>query len=133
MILSISKEVTMNNVWMLTISTVFSALFVLAVPIVRAQDMVKVAPKNCKVLLDNDRVRVIRVVTKPGEKLEKHSHPDYIIYALTPGKRKFTSADGKREERALKAGQTVWSDAVTHTVENTGTTEDRTLVIELKK
>ena len=73
----------MNHVRMPTISTVFSALFVLAVPIVRAQDMVKVAPKNCKVLLDNDRVRVIRVVTKPGEKLEKHSHPDYIIYALT--------------------------------------------------
>ena len=123
----------MKNVRMLTISTVFSALFVLAVPIVRAQDIVKVAPKNCKVLLDNDRVRVIRVVTKPGEKIEKHSHPDYIIYALTSGKRKFTSADGKTEERAFKAGQTVWSDAVTHTVENTGTTEDRTLVIELKK
>lgn len=123
----------MNNERMLTISTVFSALFVLAVPIVRAQDIVNVAPKNCKVLLDNDRVRVIRVVTKPGEKLENHSHPDYIIYALTSGKRKFTSADGKTEERALKAGQTVWSDAVTHTVENTGTTEDRTLVIELKK
>jgi quercetin dioxygenase-like cupin family protein len=74
-ILSTSREVTMNNARMLTISTVFSALFVLAVPIVRSQDILKVAPKNCKVLLENDRVRVIRVVTKPGEKIEMHSHP----------------------------------------------------------
>jgi hypothetical protein len=72
-ILSTSREVTMNNARMLTISAVFSALFVLAVRIVRSQDILKVAPKNCKVLLENDRVRVIRVVTKPGEKIEMHS------------------------------------------------------------
>ena len=102
-------------------------------PIVRAQDMVKVAPKNCKVLLDNDRVRVIRVVSKPGEKMEMHSHPAHVVYGLTSGKEKFTSADGKTEERELKAGQAVWSDVVTHSSENTGTTEDRALVIELKK
>jgi len=95
--------------------------------------MVKVAPKNCKVLLDNDRVRVIRVVSKPGEKMEMHSHPAHIVYGLTSGKEKFTSADGKTEERELKAGRAVWSDAVTHSSENTGTTEDRALVIELKK
>src|SRR6516225_7868559 len=45
----------------------------------------------------------------------------------------FTSADGKTEERELKAGQAVRSDAVTHSVENTGTGEDHGLVIELKK
>src|SRR5437660_4377009 len=97
-----------------------------------AQDMVKVTPKNCKALLDNDRVRVIRVVSKPGEKMEMHSHPAHIVYGLTSGKERFTSADGKTEERELKAGQAVWSDAVTHSSENTGTTEDRALVIELK-
>jgi beta-alanine degradation protein BauB len=55
------------------------------------------------------------------------------VYALTSGKTKSTSADGKTEERELKAGQTVWSDAVTHSAENTGTAQDRALVIELKK
>ena len=31
-----------------------------AAPLLPAQDMVKVAPKNCTVLLDKDRVRIIR-------------------------------------------------------------------------
>ncbi len=123
----------MKNSRLLTVSIALIALLVCAIPIVRAQDMVKVAPKNCKVLLENDHVRVIRVVTKPGEKLEMHSHPANIVYAFTSGKAKFTSTDGKAEERELKAGQAIWSDAVTHSTENVGTTESRVLVIELKK
>ncbi len=123
----------MRNLSLFTVSLAFVVLLVLAMPILTAQDMVKVAPKNCKVLLDNDRVRVVRVVTKPGEKLEMHSHPANIVYSMTSGKAKFTSADGKTEERELKAGQAVWSDAVTHSTENVGTSESRVLVIELKK
>ena len=116
-----------------TLSTVLLLFWVLAMPAVRAQDIVKIAPKNCKVLLGNDRVRVIQVVTKPGERIGMHSHPANIVYALSSNKVKFTSADGKTEERELKAGQAVWSEAVTHSAENVGTTESRTLVIELKK
>ena len=98
-----------------------------------AQDMVKVAPKNCQVLLDNDRVRVIRVVLKPGEKLPMHSHPANALYSMTAGKTKYTLADGKTEERELKSGQTTWSEPGSHSTENIGTTETRALVIELKK
>ncbi len=123
----------MKNLTLLTVSIALITLLVFAMPVVRAQDMVKVAPKNCKVLLENDRVRVVRVVTKPGEKLETHSHPANVVYALTSGKAKFTSPDGKSEEREIKAGQAIWSDAVTHSTENTGTVESRVLVIELKK
>lgn len=120
----------MRNLRLLLFGLAFVVLFV-PLTKVRAQDMVKVAPKNCKVLLDNDHVRVIRVMAKPGEKLEMHSHPANIVYALTSGKAKFTSADGKSEELNLKAGQAVWSDAVTHSTENVRTTESRVLVIEL--
>ncbi|HVN78539.1 MAG TPA: cytoplasmic protein [Terriglobia bacterium] len=109
------------------------AFLVLAIPTLRAQDMVKVAPKNCKVLLDNDRVRVTRVVLKPGDKLEMHSHPATIVYSLSGGKVKYTSPDGKSEEREIKAGTTRWSEPETHGTENIGTTESRALVIELKK
>ncbi len=112
---------------------VFAVLLVLGTPILRAQDIVKVAPKNCRVLLDNDQVRVIRVTLKPGEKLDMHSHGANIVYSLTGGKAKYTMADGKTEERELKAGQAVWSEAVTHSTENTGTTDSRALLIELKK
>ncbi len=119
------------RLWRATLT--FSTLSVLAGSIVMAQDMVKVAPNNCKVLLENDRVRVVRVVTKPGEKLEMHSHPANIVYSMTSAKAKFSSSDGKTEERELKAGQAVWSDAVTHSTENVGKSESRALVIELKK
>jgi quercetin dioxygenase-like cupin family protein len=95
--------------------------------------MVKVAPKNCKVLLDNDQVRVVRVVLKPGEKLPMHSHSAHVVYSLSGAKAKYTLADGKTEEREVKAGQTTWSEAVSHSTENIGTTDSRALVFELKK
>lgn len=123
----------MKNLKLRARVVVFVTLAAFAVPVARAQDMVKVAPKSCKVLLDNDRVRVLRVVTKPGEKLEMHSHPANMVYAISSGKAKFTSTDGKSEERELKAGQAIWSDAVTHSSENVGTAPTRVLVIELKK
>jgi len=42
-------------------------------------------------------------------------------------------ADGKTQERELKAGQTTWSEAGSHSTENTGAAVSRALVIELKK
>ena len=115
-----------------TASLLVSASIVLT-PVLRAQDLVKVAPKNCRAVLDNDRVRMIRCVIKPGETLPMHSHPANIVYSLTAGKAKYTFADGKTEERELKAGQAVWSEAISHSTENTGTAESRALVVELKK
>ena len=124
----------MKNVAYLMVSVlVATVLLVFAAKTAMAQDMVKVAPKNCKVLLENDQVRVVRVVMKPGEKLEMHSHPAYILYSPAAGKAKFTSPDGKSEEREVKAGQATWSEPVTHSSENVGTADSRNLVIELKK
>lgn len=116
-----------------TAAITLMALLVFGARVVIAQGIVKIAPKNCKVLSENGQVRVVRVVTKPGEKIEMHSHPANVVYALTSGKAKFTSADGKTEERGIKAGQAIWSDAVTHSSENTGNSETRVLVTELKK
>jgi len=97
-----------------------------------AQDMVKVAPNNSKVLVDNDRVRVVEVTVKPGEKLPMHSHPPYIAYFVTAAKIKTTTADGKVTEIEHKAGDAVWSEPVTHANENIGTTTSKVVVTELK-
>ncbi len=112
---------------------VFLGLGAAPLALAQDQDMVAVAPKNCTVLLNNERVRVIRVVTRPGDKIPMHSHPASVVYALTTAKAKFTTPDGQSEERVMKAGQAVWLDAVTHSTENTRTTVSRVLVIELKK
>lgn len=112
---------------------VVGAVVFLSAPVASAQDMVKTSPQNCTVVLENDQVRVVRVVLKPGDKLAMHSHGANLVYSLTSGKAKYTSADGKTEEREMKAGTAVWSDSVTHGTENIGTTETRVLVVELKK
>jgi len=97
-----------------------------------AQDVMKVAPESYKVLLENDRVRVLEYRIKPGKKDAMHSHPDNVVYALTPGKFKFTLPDGKTIDREAKAGEVLFIEAETHATENVGSTEAHGLLIELK-
>ena len=86
-----------------------------------------------QILLENDQVRVLDVHAEPGEKVAMHSHPASILYYLTDGKLKVTYPNGKTEEREVKAGTAVWSDAVTHAVENVGSTEFHEVHTELKE
>jgi len=123
----------MKHFRLLSVSSALMTLLVLAVPTARAQDIVKVAPEKCKVLLENDRVRVLQVVNPPGGKVGMHSHPPYVVYALASSKEKLTLPDGKTEVRDIKSGQATWSDGATHSGENIGRSEIRVLLIELKK
>src|SRR5262249_18172300 len=106
---------------------------ILAVVVAKAQDPVQVDPQHYKVLLDNEYVRILDVRHKPGENAPMHSHPHHVIYALAGGTIKSTSSDGKTNTETVKAGQVVWLDAETHTVENIGKTETHAIDIELKK
>lgn len=107
-------------------------VLVLSQEVARAQDPAKVAPKTHKVLLENDQVRVLDIRVAPGQKVPMHSHPGYVVYALTPYKVKFTSPDGKSAIVEGKAGEATWRDAETHAPENVGTKELHVLNIELK-
>ena len=107
-------------------------LFCFAAATALAQDPAKVAPNTHKVLLDNDRVRVLEVRVPPGGKSLMHSHPDYVAYAMGDYKVKFTYPDGKTAEVTGKAGQASWRKAETHAAENVGTAELHVLNIELK-
>ena len=100
---------------------------------VMAQDLAKVAPDNVKVIVDNDRVRVLDVLHIPGAKEPMHSHPAYVAVYLNSTRVKVTTPDGKTVERERKAGEVSWSEAVTHAVENIGSTDQHVIVIELKK
>jgi quercetin dioxygenase-like cupin family protein len=106
---------------------------ILVIATAKAQDPVKVDPAHFKVVLDTKQVRVMDVRIKPGEKTPRHSHPNHVIYSFTGGTTKFTLADGKTNTATAKAGQAIWHDAETHTVENVGKSETHVLDIELKK
>ena len=84
-------------------------LFVVAS--VRPQDVAKVSPETHTVLLENERVRVLDVHAKPGEKVGMHSHPASVVYYLTDAKVKYTYPDGRTQERAVKAGTAFWIEA----------------------
>jgi quercetin dioxygenase-like cupin family protein len=98
-----------------------------------SQDAVKVAPDIYKVLLENDAVRVVEFRIKQGAKSEMHSHPRSVAIVLNDQRLKFTFPNGKTEKADLERGQTVWLDGLSHAVQNVGTEDVSSVVVELKK
>ncbi len=102
-------------------------------PMSQHDDAVKVAPDSYKVVLENDAVRVLEVRIKQGAKSEMHSHPRSVAICLNDQRLRFTFPNGKTEDVDLKRGQTVWLDGISHAVENSGTEDVSSVVVELKK
>jgi quercetin dioxygenase-like cupin family protein len=98
-----------------------------------AQDLAVTAGNNAKVLLDNDKVRVIELQVAPGASTGMHAHGDNIVYYLSGGDAIMTNADGTKKQRHTKAGEIMWSGPVVHDTRNTGQAPVRALVIELKE
>jgi len=97
-------------------------------------DVLKSAAKAYKLLMENERVRVLDLRLKAGEKAPMHNHPDdHVVYVMNSTRFKLTFANGKSSEFDLKAGQTLWMEAGSHATENIGTSEGHNLVVELKK
>jgi len=98
-----------------------------------SQDPVKVAPKNVKVVFENNRVRVLEVRIKPGEKIPMHSHPPHLTYTLSDFKGRYSTPDGENTLGLGKTSAWSWTEAITHASENVGTTEIHALAVELKE
>jgi beta-alanine degradation protein BauB len=127
------RDIMKNARRMLMKMPLTTLLLFVAAATALAQDVVRVSPETHRVLLENAQARVLDVHVKPGEKVGMHSHPASILYYLTDAKLKITYPDGKTEERDVKAGTAVASDAVTHTAENIGATELHEVHTELKQ
>ena len=98
-----------------------------------AQDPVHTDGDKYKLLKENDRVRVLEYRDQPGEKTQQHRHPAFVLYAMSPFKRKLTLPDGKTMVREFKAGDVLYSDDQTHIGENVGTTPTHVIMVELKE
>jgi hypothetical protein len=103
-------------------------------------DAVAAAPGNHKVILENDRVRVLSVTVAPGEKepLHKHTMPA-VIYVLSREDILDTDADGKTllDTRAIPNPPTknfaVWmAHQPAHSVFNRSKNPLRLIRVELK-
>jgi quercetin dioxygenase-like cupin family protein len=109
------------------------ALFVLCVgSSVLAQDPVKVDANHYKVEFENSEVRVLRVRVGAGEKSIMHRHPNAVAIFMTDINGKFTFPGGKTEATTRKAGDVLWTPAITHLPENTGTEPFEVVLVELK-
>ena len=97
-----------------------------------AQSPIETDGDKYKVVLENDQVRVLEYRDLPGEKSQQHGHPAFVLYAVTPFKRKIHLPDGKVLMREFKAGDVMYSPAQTHIGENVGTTPTHVIMIELK-
>lgn len=97
-----------------------------------AQDLATTAGKDAKVLLDNEKVRVLELTIAPGDSTGMHSHGDNIVYYITGGKAVQTMADGTTKERNTKPGEALWSGPVTHDTKNVGKAAVKVLIVELK-
>lgn len=87
------------------------------------------------ILIDNDRVRVNRLVLKPGESSKMHTHQlRGLGIVLYDSKIEISGPDGTKRTLEPKAGDHVWQNAgTTHTIKNVGSGVFEAIDIELKQ
>lgn len=123
----------MKTIKIVLMNTLFFALFLIQSTNLYAQDPMKAAANVYKkVLLDNDKVRVMEVVFAPGASAPWHSHPNHTAYALNSGKIQITEKGKAAVTIDIKAGTAMYLPAVTHMAKNTGTTTMKLIVTEMK-
>ena len=108
-------------------------VFVLCASTLTAQDPAATDPTRYKTILENDRVRVLEFRDHPGEKTKRHSHPDTVVYAVAPFKRRLILGDGKTTVIEMKEGQINFIPAQTHIGENIGKNDTHAILVELKE
>src|SRR5437868_14185154 len=67
-------------------------------------DPVKVDPEHHAVVVENDRVRVLRIKFAAHDKTKQHDHPNGVAVFLTSGQSNITTADGKTRKGGGQAG-----------------------------
>jgi hypothetical protein len=97
------------------------------------QDPIATDRDKYSVVLENERVRVLRDHGKPGDKTLQHAHPDYVMYAESSFKRRLTFPDGRKQEVDVKTGSVGWMKGHVHIGENIGDTNTDVIIVELKE
>ncbi len=83
-------------------------------PTTQAKDFTEVAADVGRVVLENERVRVVEIRAGAGSKSPWHSHPARVAVTLTSARFKATLPDGTTRISDSRVGQAVWRDAEEH-------------------
>lgn len=95
-------------------------------------DAVSIAPHLHKIILENEKVRVLDVVVPPGSRAEMHTHPANVLIVLDGGNLQMSFPDGSSKEVVLEKGVTSYSPGSEHVVENMSADTVRVIQVELK-
>jgi beta-alanine degradation protein BauB len=85
-----------------------------------------------KVLLENEKVRVLDIRFEPGAVSKMQDRSPRVVYYFTDAHFTITTPDGKTTQRDTKAGSAAWRAQDTTEVTNTGKEDVRLVVTYLK-
>jgi beta-alanine degradation protein BauB len=100
-----------------------------------SQDAAKVMPRAYRVAFENEAVRVLDFIGRPGMGIcgeGMHSHPAHLTIVMSDWQGFVTTPDGTSRQKQRSFGDVFWSEAETHKLENTGKAPSRVLLVELK-
>jgi hypothetical protein len=93
-------------------------------------DPVATNPGLYRVVMENERVRVLEYRDRPGDRTTPHAHPDSVMITMSAFRRRLIG-DDRTVEVELEPGLTRWLPAQRHAGENIGETETHVLFVEL--
>ena len=96
------------------------------------RDPVETNPELYRVVMENDRVRVLEYRDRPGDRTQPHKHPDSVMITAASFRRRIDRGEASAEVE-LEMGAVRWLDAQEHVVENVGETDSHAFFVELKE
>jgi len=95
-------------------------------------DPVKAASDNYKLLFEDDEHRVLEMSLGAGAKDNEHSHTSELVYFISGGSVKIHLPGGEIVEADIPDGHVMAHEAWTHSVENTGDSDIKAIIFEVK-
>jgi hypothetical protein len=95
-------------------------------------DPVKVDPAHHIVVVENDRVRVLRTILEPHLKSPMHEHPHYVVVYLTDLHTSMKMGDGTMVDNPRKPGEVAWREALKHQTVQEGDKTAMEIQVEIK-
>jgi beta-alanine degradation protein BauB len=116
------------------VSCLAAATFAFPVRMISQEiDPVSVSPDKYRVLLENDRVRVVEYTIKAGERDNPHTHPAKVSYVAEGGTLRIVLADTSFLSEEGRGDISFRGRVPRHYAENVGSTTTRIILFEVKR